>query len=68
MRLHYRLRDIDRDLNYERQRKTGGTETTITAAANCLLLPDTPALSPVVFIEQTVTRTRDRTDEQFEKQ
>jgi len=68
MRLHYRLRDIDRGLNYERQRKTGGADTTITATANCLLLPYAPPLSPVVFIEQRVTRPIDLTDEQFKKQ
>jgi hypothetical protein len=69
MRLHYRLRDIDRDLNYERQRKTRGADTTITAAAaNCLLLPYSPPLSPVVFIEQTVTQPRDLRGEQFKKQ
>lgn len=63
MRLHYRLSDIDRDLNYEWQRKTGGADTTITEAANCPLLPYSPPLSPVVFIEQRVTRHRDLTEE-----
>ena len=58
MGLHYRLRDINKDLNYERQRKTGGADTTIRAAANCLLLPYSSPLSPVVFIEQTVTRPK----------
>lgn len=67
MRLHYRLRDIDKDLHYEGQRKTGGADTTIKVAANCLLLPHFPPLSPVVFIEQRVTRPGDFTDELFKK-
>lgn len=56
-------------MNYEGQRKTRGADTTITtaAAANCLLLPYAPPLSPVVFIEQTVTRLGYLTEEQFKR-
>ena len=51
-------------LELRRAKENGGADTTITAAANCLLLPHYPPLSPVVFTEQTVTRPRDLTDGQ----
>jgi len=55
-------------LELRKAKKTGDADTTITAAANCLLFPYSLPLSPVVFIEQRVTRPRDLTDAQFKKQ